>query len=89
MGALTLQMRVLERAAELLGSERLLARRLRISMSDLFTLLTGRERPTQETFLAAVDVLIEFGDPDVVDSAGRIVRPVPLSRSKGDGVSGK
>jgi hypothetical protein len=74
----TLQMRVFQRAAELLRSERMLARRLRISVPTLFLFLNGRETPTQELFLAAVDVLIEFGDPEVLDGDGRVIPPKPL-----------
>ena len=54
-------MRVLQRAAELLGSERALARQLRISMPDLFMLLKGDERPTKQIFLEATDILMERG----------------------------
>jgi hypothetical protein len=56
-------MRVLQRAVELLGSERALARALRVPMPELFGWLKGSERPTRAIFLAAVDVLIERGDP--------------------------
>jgi hypothetical protein len=56
-------MRVLQRAAEVLGSERALARALRVPMADLFMWLKGSERPTRALFLAAVDILLERGDP--------------------------
>ena len=62
MKKLTLEMRALQRAAELLGSERALARRLRAPMPDLLAWLDGTERPTKTMFLSAVDVLIEHGD---------------------------
>jgi hypothetical protein len=58
----TLEMRVLQRAAELLGSERALARALRVPIPDLFMWLRGSERPTRALFLAAVDILLERGD---------------------------
>ena len=58
----TLEMRVLQRGIEILGSERALARRLRVSQPDLFLWLKGTEKPTRMMFTAAVDVLIEHGD---------------------------
>ena len=67
----TLEMRVLQRAAELLGGERALARRLHVSMPDLFAWLKGAERPTKTHFFAAIDVLIEHGEASVDDSLGR------------------
>ena len=64
----TLEMRVLQRGAELLGSERALARYLRVPMPDLFLWLKGTERPTRATFLAAVDLLMERGDTSALES---------------------
>jgi hypothetical protein len=63
----TLEMRVLQRGAELLGSERALARYLRVPMPDLFLWLKGAERPTRATFLAAVDLLMERGDTTALE----------------------
>jgi len=65
----TLEMRVLQRAAELLGSERALARRLRVPMPDLFAWLRGAEKPPRALFLETVDVLIERGDLVPLDGA--------------------
>ena len=65
---LTLEMRVLQRAVELLGSERALARRLRVPMPDLFAWLKGTDRPPRALFLDAVDLLIERGDLGALDS---------------------
>jgi len=62
-------MRALQRAAELLGSERALARRLRAPMRDLLAWLHGTERPTRAMFLSAVDVLIEYGDTSGLEGA--------------------
>jgi hypothetical protein len=56
-------MRVLRRAAELLGSERALARELRVPLRELFAWLEGAERPARPAFLTAVDILIDQGDP--------------------------
>ncbi len=58
----TLEARVLQRAVELLGSERLVARRLRISQEDLGIFLQGAAKPTRAVFLAAVDLLIDRGE---------------------------
>jgi len=61
----TLEMRVLRRAAELLGGERELARRLHVPMRDLFMWLKGDERPTKVYFLCAVDLLLELGESGI------------------------
>ena len=58
----TLEMRVLERGIELLGSHKALAAHLRVSQHDLLLWLEGWERPTRPVFLAAVDVLMERSD---------------------------
>jgi hypothetical protein len=58
----TLEMRVLRRAADLLGGERALARELRVPSVDVLIWLEGTERPTRPVFIAAVDLLIEHGD---------------------------
>jgi len=58
----TLDMRVLQRAAELLGSERALARKLRVPMPALFSWLKGTDKPPRALFLEAVDVLIAHDD---------------------------
>jgi len=57
-----LEVRVLKRGIELLGSERALARRLRVPLPDLMMWICGNEKPTRVTFMAAVDLLIEAGD---------------------------
>jgi hypothetical protein len=56
-------MRLLRRVAELLGSERALAGELRVSLREVFAWLEGSERPARPIFLAAVDILIDRGDP--------------------------
>ena len=58
--------RTLEKAAELLGSERALARYLRVPMPDLFAWMRpGGVPPPQATFLKAVDlVLNDLNDHD-------------------------
>jgi hypothetical protein len=73
LSELTLEMRVLQRAVEILGSERALARELRVPLPELFTWLKGAERPTRPMFLAAVDVLIEHGDSNSLGARA----PVP------------
>jgi hypothetical protein len=72
-------MRVLQRAAEILGSERALARELRVPMLELFMWLRGSERPTRPVFLAAVDILIEHDD---VNSLGAGASMPPLANEE-------
>lgn len=62
VAATTLEMRILQRGVEILGSERALARHLHLSMPDLLAWLKGAEKPTRAMFLAAVDLLIEHND---------------------------
>lgn len=62
MPALTLEMRVLARAAELLGGELALARELGVSQLDLDLWTSGVEKPWRTAFLGAVNVLIVHGD---------------------------
>ena len=59
---MTLEMRVLKRAVEILGSERALARRLHVPVADLCIWMAGAETPPRATFLRAVDVMIERND---------------------------
>jgi hypothetical protein len=61
---LTLEARVVQRARELLGSDKALARELRVTVPDLLLLLSGVQRPTRRGFLAAVDILIAHNDID-------------------------
>ena len=73
MAKLTLEMRVLQRAVEILGSERALARRLRVPMPSLFAWIKGNDRPTRTVFLQAIDLLVEHGDTSSL--AGVAVQP--------------
>ncbi len=66
MPLISLEVRVLRRAIELMGGERPLAKRLRVPMHDLQMWLDGTEKPTRALFLAAVDVLIEHDDTDTL-----------------------
>jgi hypothetical protein len=54
-------MRVFRRAAELLGSERALARHLWLTSLELAMILRGAEKPPREVFVEAVDLLLEHG----------------------------
>jgi hypothetical protein len=72
---ITVEMRVLQRAAELLGSERALARRLQVPASTLFGWVHGTERPPRGIFLDAVDVVVELGAGTPPDAA-----PLPGTR---------
>jgi hypothetical protein len=49
--------RTLERAAEILGDEEVLAAFLGISWTELRRWLSGKEAPTQDAFLRSVDIL--------------------------------
>jgi hypothetical protein len=76
-------MRVLQRAVELMGSERAVARHLRVPMPDLFAWLKGADRPPRALFLEAVDLLIERGDLAALDSGA------PGKKSAGAAPDGK
>jgi len=69
--------------ADLLGGERALARELQVPSSDLRSWLAGTERPTRAVFIAAVDLLIEHGDADVL-GAERSAAPAPNEQRAGN-----
>jgi hypothetical protein len=75
-------MRVLRRAADLLGGERALARELRVPSADVFLWLKGIERPTRAVFVAAVDLLIEHEDA-YVPGPEASAKPVPNEQRAG------
>ncbi|MBV8033044.1 MAG: hypothetical protein JO035_16135 [Betaproteobacteria bacterium] len=87
----TLIVRVLQRAAQLLGGERALARRLHVPMPDLFRVLRGSEVPPRQVFLAAVDVLNEFDDSldeltqQLLEESQRAAAEADHARGKGNG----
>ena len=58
----TMEIRVLQRAAEILGSEQALAARLRVSIVDLFLWLCGSRRPASASLMEAMEILAERGD---------------------------
>jgi hypothetical protein len=64
---LSVQARTLQRAAELVGGERALARYLRVPLPDLFAWMRpGAEPPPNPVFLRAVDLVLEdCGDEDM------------------------
>ena len=64
----TLEVRVLERGVELLGSRAALAQHLRASPHDLALWLDGFERPARTMFLAAIEVLLERRDTAGLES---------------------
>jgi hypothetical protein len=67
MPKLSVQARTLQRAAELVGGERALARYLHVPLPDLYAWMRpGAESPPNQVFLRAVDlVLDDFGDDDM------------------------
>ena len=81
MANLTLEMRVLQRAAEVLGGERVLARRLRVPMPSLLAWIKGTDRPTRSVFLETVDILIEHGDTSSL--TGVAVKPPAAGAAHG------
>jgi hypothetical protein len=58
---MTLEMRVLQRVVDSLGSVRSAARRLQVPLSQFFMCLRGFEDTPRQVFLDAVDFLIERG----------------------------
>ena len=58
----TLEMRVLQRGVDVLGSERALAAHLQVSQADLSAWVKGSQRPPSELLLAATDLLLGHGD---------------------------
>lgn len=81
MAKLTLEMRVLQRAAEVLGGERALARRLRVPMPSLLAWIRGNDRPTRTVFLETIDILIEHGDTSSL--TGVAVQPPAAGAARG------
>ena len=67
----SLKIRVLQRATQLLGDERRLARYLRVPMPELSQWMRGEEEVPQIVFLHAVDLLAEHG------GAGETPPPAP------------
>ncbi len=66
--ASTVYVRTLQKAAELAGGRKKLARHLRVPLADLERWLAGDEAPPAATFLRAVDlVLDETGAPRGAD----------------------
>ena len=81
----TLEVRVFRRAAELLVSERALARHLRMPSLQVAMILSGAERPLWDVFVEAVDLLIEQGEPlfpDVSDTSPQIRTAAPGTGDK-------
>ena len=56
-------LRTLRRAAELVGDQELLARRLKVTPSHLALWIQGVEAPPTYVFLRAVDVVAERDSP--------------------------
>lgn len=51
--------RTLQKAAELVGGQKALARRLRVPLAELQKWLAGDGRPPMATFLKAVDLVLD------------------------------
>ena len=49
----------MRRAAEIVGSDEVLAQRLGAAREDLLRWLSGEERPPMESFLRAVDIVVK------------------------------
>ena len=81
----SLEKRVLEKALDLSGGYRALARRLRISQLDLAAFLNGSEKPTRTVFLDAVDVIIELGSSSFLDDLAIDLPRRPAMPAKAEG----
>ena len=51
--------RTMQKAAQLLGGSKALARRLRVPLGDLEKWIAGKDVPPMPTFLRAVDIVLE------------------------------
>lgn len=51
--------KTLQKAAELVGSQKNLARRLRVPLAELQKWIQGEGKPPMGTFLKAVDIVLE------------------------------
>ena len=51
--------KTLQKAAELVGSQKNLARRLRVPLAELQKWIEGEGKPPMGTFLKAVDIVLE------------------------------
>lgn len=51
--------RTMQKAAQLLGGTKPLARKLRVPMADLEKWIAGKDVPPMQTFLKAVDLVLE------------------------------
>lgn len=60
----TVQARTLKRAADILGGEEQLARKLRVTPSHLARWIEGLADPPANVFLAAVDIVTEHDSPN-------------------------
>jgi hypothetical protein len=76
---ITLTQRVLQLAAEISGGRQVLARRLQVPVSDMGLWLIGEGRPPQQTFLKAVDILVE-NTP--LDALQRVQQPAQSAFTK-------
>lgn len=63
--------RVVRRAAEIVGGIEQLAKRLGVSQARVWNWLDGTESPSQDSFLRAVDIVLEHDLPK--DPGGRKV----------------
>jgi DNA-binding transcriptional regulator YdaS (Cro superfamily) len=69
---LTVYSRTLRRAAEIVGGQQELARRLGVFPSQLLPWLAGTSTPSTEVFLKAVDIV---GDYDIQQLSPPVVPP--------------
>ena len=55
--------RTMQKAAQLAGGEKKLARYLRVPMADLLKWMAGQDTPPTQVFLKAVDLVLEETSP--------------------------
>jgi hypothetical protein len=78
--------RTLQKAAELVGGQRKLARQLRVPLAELEKWIADKDEPPTAVFLAAVDLVLEETAPPAGGS-GSGEPPAPRESAGVDGSS--
>ena len=73
---LSIRQQAVNRAAEIVGEPRKLARRLRVPMDELLAWMKGRGQPPNAVFLECVDLILD--NEDSID--GQFLRDVERAR---------
>jgi hypothetical protein len=75
--------RTFEKAAELAGGQKALARRLRVPLGELQKWIAGQGQPPMAIFLKAVDLVLEQTPPAAASEAGDTPPPRDCSPAGG------